>query len=530
MTDKLKLMGYYGNYETYGRDYQPENIDFGLVDEVLYAFVQVGNCLPDFSAVAADWSAYNRTIASIECRGGDYATANKTTIEKAEIFSTDPYSDFYKWGNEYKTPNPIDSWWNGKGNMAKIIKYAHNENAIALLSIGGWSSSISLLWAINNKQDELVDNILKFINEDLTKKYFQYDTHKEKPIVPDKGFDGVDIDLEPYANHWDKMSQDEIKNFVNFINLLKNKLGDDKILSIAISGSPITPKSINYVPGNMKSIADNIDKLFIMSYDYHGAFDKPAVTNFHSPLFFDLNQPKGVAGREIFNTHTGIKAYVDAGVPESKIVLGYPSYGRGVGSVDGKLSTGENIKGLYQNFSSVPVGQYDNTGVWDYIGIKNTLITQKGYKESFSKKAGSASAYSAEEKAFISYDNPESVALKTCYAKTAGLQGVFTWTFAGDKEKDLINAAHSVITNGCSEESNNTLAAVYGHYGNSGTGTAGEIGSSDNTTSEAGWFQWEYEHPMTTLLLFSGTMILSIITMNLVSNFIKSYTEHEHLD
>jgi chitinase len=70
--------------------------------------------------------------------------------------------------------------------------------------------------------------------------------------------------------------------------------------------------------------AQSFDWLNVMSYDYHGAFDDPIKvgTGVNAPLLQD-STPNGPVS--IKNT---VEAYLQAGIPKDKIVLGMPTYGR----------------------------------------------------------------------------------------------------------------------------------------------------------------------------------------------------------
>ena len=54
---KLKVIGWYPNYRTYGAEYQPDDIPANI-DRTMYAFIQVGNCKQDPSTVTDQWNKY----------------------------------------------------------------------------------------------------------------------------------------------------------------------------------------------------------------------------------------------------------------------------------------------------------------------------------------------------------------------------------------------------------------------------------------------------------------------------------------
>lgn len=178
-----------------------------------------------------------------------------------------------------------------------------------------------------------------------------------------------------------------------------------------------------------------------MTYDYHGAFDSPAKTNCHSPLFCDPKQPNDILGRDMFNTHASVKAWVDAGVDPSKLIIGAAAYGREVANVK------EDSKGqfLYQDFkdSAGETPLYNNENLSPGQSIKKRVDSGQ-MQEKFNKDAGCTYAYDSNNKAFVSYDNIDSVTMKTCYALHQGLGGIMLWDLGGDSDNILIQRAMDI--------------------------------------------------------------------------------------
>ena len=321
---------FYGNYSIYGSNYQVEDISWHKITKPVYAFAMVGNSNPNPDGVSGEWKAYEnyRTLPSTI---GGYATGKTGTANDKyifEIFSTDPYSDLHyinpsKYNNG--TKNKQNAWEYGKNTIAKFIEAANNSGKPAILSIGGWSCGITLLDAMKKDPSEFAKAVADFINT----------------TVPDackwtdgsKGFKGVDIDIEPYENNWAKMSKDEIKSVVESMAALRKALGD-KLISFTIGATPNIVKIVQNAGNEYKrdfwqEINKAVDKVYIMTYDYHGTFDgSSSGTNFHTALYPDLNEPTTWGeNRGKFNIDSSMKEFSSV-LPKDKLLFGVASYGR----------------------------------------------------------------------------------------------------------------------------------------------------------------------------------------------------------
>jgi hypothetical protein len=89
----FKVIGWYANYRTYQANYQPENIPTNI-DQVNYAFFQIGNCKQNPDTVDSQWNKYKNS-GEVTCEQAPNAyTTGKYDLQ---LYSTDPYSDLLKW-------------------------------------------------------------------------------------------------------------------------------------------------------------------------------------------------------------------------------------------------------------------------------------------------------------------------------------------------------------------------------------------------------------------------------------------------
>ncbi len=404
-----QLLGYFTNWDIYGRNYTPDKIPIQNISGVIYAFAEIGNCAPPYATDA------NPAL----CNVGSYATG----VQDYKLYSTDPYADFTVVPQGYNL-----SGSNGRGTINQIIELAHQNKKPAILSIGGYSLSVALTTAMEpNHRQVFIQSIIDFLKQ-------------VKSLNHQDGFDGVDVDWEPDwpENDWQNHSQD-IENYVNFIHELRQALKTNyepyAWLTIAVPADPIKISAIG--SNNWKAIANDVDYLNVMSYDYHGGFDSPKITDFHSPLNFDPNQPHSISHYQTFNTASTIEAYLQQGISSHQLLLGFPTYGRAVAGVANQaiIINGQAYPGLYQAFTSTPSGEWnDGSGSYDYQYIVNHMLTS-GFTK-YNLDTIGVFAYNPSTTYWISYDNVSMIHLKANYVQNNQLGGMMTWELSGDIQKN----------------------------------------------------------------------------------------------
>jgi chitinase len=132
------------------------------------------------------------------------------------------------------------------------------------------------------------------------------------------------------------------------------------------------------------------------------------------------------------NADDTVRGYLAAGVPPEKLVLGVPFYGRGWGGVD------ETNDGLYQPYSGFPNGEYEYSDlVANYVGK---------FQRFWNDTTKVPWLYDADSGTMITYDDPESLALKANYVKEQQLGGVMIWELASDdRSHSLLNTVHDTL-------------------------------------------------------------------------------------
>jgi chitinase len=242
------------------------------------------------------------------------------------------------------------------------------------------------------------------------------------------GFDGIDVDWEyPVEGGLSAGRPEDTENFTLLMAAFRERLqqlGGDHLLTIA---APAGDGNIaNIQPA---ALAEQLDWINVMTYDFYGAWD--ATTGFVAPLHATSDSPH--ANNATFNAEAAVQAYLDAGVPADKIVMGIPLYGRGWGGV------GATDDGLYQPASGASsIGTWE-AGVFDYADLVERYLDAGDWTRGWHEEALVPWLYSASQGVFISYDDAESVSYKLDYIEAEGLGGAMLW------ELDADTAGHELV-------------------------------------------------------------------------------------
>lgn len=170
----------------------------------------------------------------------------------------------------------------------------------------------------------------------------------------------------------------------------------------------------------MDKVQKYVDTVNLMAYDYYEPGDDK-ITGNHAPLYVDPADPKGISADK------SVKEFEAAGVPADKIVLGVPFYGHVWGHV---AATGN---GLFQPGEPVP-------NAYSTYGKLTQDITSQGFTRYWDAKASVPYLYNPQKQIFVSYEDPESLALKCKYVIDHNLAGIMFWEYGSDPSGKLLDA------------------------------------------------------------------------------------------
>lgn len=355
------------------------------------------------------WSVYERNfhvadIAADKLTHVNYAFANIS--EEGDCILGDVYADTEKIYPKSDSEDDPPGTLHGSFNQLRLLKEA-NPHIKTLISVGGWN------WSS------------KFSDVALTAESRERFARSCVDFMVRYGFDGLDIDWEyPVAGglNGNGARPEDKQNFTLLLEALRTALdarasvdGRAYLLTIAAPAGPTL-----YANLELDRIHPYLDWLNVMTYDFYTGGE--AVTNLNAPLYAAADDP--AANAPVLNADAALRAYLEAGVPANKVVMGVPFYGRGWSGVN------RTNQGLFQPSSGLPSGTWES-GVFDYADLAANYV-DVGYSRQWHSTAQVPWLYSADEGVMISYDDAESVSQKMDYIKRHGLGGAMIWELSAD--------------------------------------------------------------------------------------------------
>jgi chitinase len=335
----------------------------------------------------------------------NYAFANIS--EDGEVILGDEWAD-----TQIAYPDdPATSGLLGNFRQLQLLKEA-NPGLQTLISVGGWT------WSG------------RFSDVALTEETRQRFAASAVDFMTRYGFDGVDIDWEyPTGGGLEGNTNrpEDPENFILLLEELRAQFdaqgeadGRHYLLTIAAGAGADA-----YEPLDWARIHPLLDWINVMTFDMSGGWSE--MTGFNAPLFNAAEPPP-----EGTSAATALSGFLSMGVPPEKLVMGVPFYGRGWAGVPAEND------GLHQPFESIPDGTWE-PGSFDYHDIAENYV---GTMERFWHDTAQVPwLYDADSGVMISYDDPESLALKAAYVREHGLGGVMFWELSGDDADSSLLAA-----------------------------------------------------------------------------------------
>ncbi|KAI4468375.1 chitinase [Holotrichia oblita] len=275
---------------------------------------------------------------------------------------------------------------------------SQNPNLKSLVAIGGWnegSSSYSAMVGSPTCRKTFIQSAIKFM-----------ETY---------GFDGFDLDWEYPAQRGGAAT--DKNNFSILLAEMREAFGTRYMLTAAVAAAGASVDLSYDVP----KLSQYLDQIHVMTYDLHGAWD--GVTGHNAPLY-PSSKDVTVAARQL-NVDACIQGWIKRGADPKKIIMGVGTYGRsftladanknGIGATSnnggtaGRCTREASILGYNEICENIGKGGW--TVVWD--GEQQVPYAYKGNQ-------------------WVGYDDPQSIALKTEYAKFYGLGGIMVWSVETD--------------------------------------------------------------------------------------------------
>ncbi|KAK0049202.1 acidic mammalian chitinase [Biomphalaria pfeifferi] len=281
--------------------------------------------------------------------------------------------------------------WRQFNDLKKI-----NPNFKTLLSVGGYLHGSYRFHLMAKSQA----NRAEFISSTIA-------------LLRNWTFDGLDIDWEYPGND----SPDDMSYLTDLLKELREAFHQESIsskrspllVSVAVA-SGVWQASSSY---NVTSLDQYIDMVYVMTYDYHGFWQK--TTGLNAPMF----------SNDGLDVHSTITWYTNNGLRADKIFLGIALYGRTWTLADPSL----NGVGAPAVDSGIAGNCTKEKGTLAYFEICD-LLRNKGYTETLDYIGQQKYAYNGDQ--WVSYDDKQSLNIKMDYINGFNLGGAMVWALSDD--------------------------------------------------------------------------------------------------
>merc|ERR1712106_927658 len=325
------------------------------------------------------------------------------------VKSHDPYAD-------------LSDGYSGKDMYKKVTEFKKHGIKVTL-ALGGWNDSKG------GKYSKLVNDVAarkRFIEHVIT-------------FIEKYDFDGLDLDWE-YPSCWQTDCKAENYRdkaaFTAWVSELRAAFNPKGLLlSAAVSPS----KKIMDVGYDIKSIAEDLDWINVMTYDYHGQWDKK--TGHVAPFYEHPDD-----AYYYFNANFTMNYWIESGAPANKLVMGMPLYGQSF-TLTNKEEHGLNSLAK----SGGKAGPATRAkGFLAYHEICQNIKNGWTVVKDDAKRMG---PYAYKDDQWVGFDDVDMIRQKSQYVRDMGLGGGMVWALdlddfrgnCGDGKYPLMNEIRKVL-------------------------------------------------------------------------------------
>jgi chitinase len=383
--------GYYAQWAVWGRQYNPYNMPFKNINDVIYAFVGFNPASGDIKTLDASADSWGMSALSRAMLQYPYMKAHLS---------------FGGWTNNGVNTAPMFETL--ASSQASMDNFA--TQAISLMRKTGFTG-IDIDW---EWWSDYPNNLAP------AKKMLTF--------------------YQTLRTALDKASKEDSKTYT--LTIAVNG-GSDRVLALQSSSN------INAVANFWAQVGALMDHINVMNYDYHGSFDVGQAAYFQANYDFQNVGSNKVGKDEGWSIKSSMDTYIANGVPAKKLVAGIPLYARTM-----TVASATN-GGLFQTVTGAGFGDYENgildykcivnpinnpaTGCGSdkpIAGVKSLAYYNSTTNTAVFNLYGLAAmqpwAYSATTNTFMTYDDQFSATQKAKAVKASGLGGTMFWELDGD--------------------------------------------------------------------------------------------------
>ncbi|XP_014602332.1 PREDICTED: probable chitinase 3 [Polistes canadensis] len=291
-----------------------------------------------------------------------------------------------------------DSWADYDNRFYERVVAYKKRGLKVLLALGGWNDSAG------DKYSRLVNNPAarqKFINHAIK-------------FIEKYGFNGLDLDWE-YPVCWQvdcKKGPDSDKE--SFAALIKELSTSLKQKGLLLTAAVSPSKKVIDKGYDVPILAKYLDWIAVMTYDYHGQWDKK--TGHVAPMYAHPDDEF-----YYFNANYSINYWIAKGAPPRSIVMGMPLYGQSFTINDPKAGVGLNAPASAGN-----AGEFTRAaGFLAYYEICNRIRNHGWTVVQDPEKRMGPYAYKGSQ--WVSFDDADSIRRKAQFVRNMNLGGGMVW-------------------------------------------------------------------------------------------------------
>nr|CAD7402605.1 unnamed protein product [Timema poppensis] len=327
-----------------------------------------------------------------------------------------------------------DSWADFDNKFYERVVAYKKKGLKVSLALGGWNDSAG-------------DKYSRLVNSATARRKFVLQVVQ---FLDKYGFDGLDLDWE-YPKCWqvdcDKGPDSDKASFAALVRELRQAFNPrGLLLSSAVSPS----KTVIDAGYDVKTLGENLDWVAVMTYDFHGQWDKK--TGHVAPLYFHEDDDffffnAGDNAACYFHQNYSINYWISEGVPRRKIVMGMPLYGQSFQLAQASTN-GLNSRAPGPG----QAGEFTRAaGFLAYYEICDR-VKNRGWtvvKDPLDRMG----PYAFKGNQWVSFDDAHMIRLKSEYIRDMDLGGGMVWALdlddfrnrCGDGPHPLLNTIRSVL-------------------------------------------------------------------------------------